>query len=164
MFGKPTKGSIKKVAVFAVSATAGAMLSDAVVNVIPSQYTEGKEDMVRGGLALVAAGGAAAIKGTSTQAMAVKMALVGMTLAQVRNIIKGLASKAGVDQVSVNSEVSEKFVAGLFGLACPCDTMPAKAMQARMPRLNANAFDFQGQKLQNLGIRKGQPVLATAFD
>lgn len=160
MLKKPTKSSITNAAIDAISATGGGMLSEGVINIIPAKYKADKEELIRGGLALVAAGGAAAIKGTSNQARAIRMGLIGMTIAQVRQIIKSFAPDAGVTKPTEESTTTKKFVAGLFGLSCACDDVPQSMVLARMPRMQLGSpVDFPSATQQ-----AQTKSLVTAFD
>lgn len=168
MFKKPKVSDLKSTAIDVVSATGGGMLSEGVMSIVPAKYKAEHEDLIRGGLALASAGGAAALKGNSTQVRAIKMALVGMTIAQVRQLVKTYANKAGIGTAEGETDTAKKFVAGLFGLACPCDQANQNTVLARMPMLNRSlnggAFDYQAAKLQNLGVERSQMVAANAFD
>lgn len=76
--------------------------------------------LARGGMAVVGLLGAASVKPKSSVENLVKFALLGIGIRQAAELIKGFAEKE--IQVTEASTASQKFVAGMTGLACPCDT------------------------------------------
>jgi len=165
MFKTPTKDSAMDSAVTIGSAVAGGMMSNAAVSVIPEEMEKHKK-LVRGGLALVSAGGAAAVQGKSSTAKALKALFIGMSVAQALQLVKEVADESGVatPKDAANPTTAEKLVSGVFGLACPCDGTASKSndLLVRLPQQLRNPTMDLNAEIPSLDL--GKKVGATKFD
>ena len=166
MFKTPSKNSAMDSAVTIGSAVAGGMMSNAAVSVIPVEDKHKK--LVRGGLALVSAGGAAAVQGKSSTAKALKAVFIGMSIAQALQLVKEVADESGVatPKDAANPTSSEKLVAAVFGLACPCDGTENQKSDflVRLPQqLNMAAMDID-KGISSFEDIAAQPRVTGTFD
>lgn len=114
-FGKITSANVSTDALSLGGAIAGGAISGGLMTFVP----EKQETLARGGMAFVGLLGAASVKPKSSIENLVKFALLGIGIRQSAELIKGFAEKE--IQISPESTASQKFVAGMTGLACPCD-------------------------------------------
>jgi hypothetical protein len=129
-FGKITSSNVSTNALTVGAAVAGGALSGGLMTVVPQK----QEKLARGGMVAVGLLGASTLKGTSSAERLVKFMLIGLALRQAGELIKGFA--APQIQVSEASTQGEKFVAGMAGLACPCDNAALAAPMMNFPALN----------------------------
>ena len=114
-FGKITSKNVSQNALTLAGALAGGAVSGGIVTMVPAQ----QKLYARAGITAVGALGAAAVKGTGAADQLVKFVLIGMAIRQGAEMIKeGLEPHVQVDE---NATTANKFVAGMVGLACPCE-------------------------------------------
>ncbi|MGB7841157.1 MAG: hypothetical protein WBL21_00090 [Salinimicrobium sp.] len=115
-FGKITSKNVSQNAVTLAGALAGGAVSGGIVTMVPAQ----QKLYARAGITAAGLLGAAAVKGTGSGDQLVKFLLAGMAIRQGAEMIKEFAQKqmAPVDE---STTVANKFVAGMVGLACPCE-------------------------------------------
>lgn len=114
-FGKITSANVSTNALSMGGAIAGGALSGGLMTFVPQKQAL----LARGGMAFVGLLGAASVKSKSSVENLVKFALLGIGIRQTAELIKGFAEKE--IQVTETSTASQKFVAGMTGLACPGD-------------------------------------------
>ncbi len=119
-FGKITADNVSHDALSLGGALAGGALSGGIMTFVPEKQAL----LARGGMAGIGLLGAASVKGKSSAENLVKYALLGIGIAQGSALIKHFAGQSM--QIDETSTASQKFVGGMVGLACPCDT-PALA-------------------------------------
>lgn len=119
-FGKITADNVSHDALSLGGALAGGALSGGIMTFVPEKQAL----LARGGMAGIGLLGAASLKGKSSAENLVKYALLGIGIAQGSALIKHFAGKSM--HIDATSTASQKFVGGMVGLACPCNT-PALA-------------------------------------
>lgn len=119
-FGKITADNVSHDALSLGGVLAGGALSGGIMTFVP----EKQQVLARGGMVGIGLLGAASVKGKSSAENLVKFALLGIGIAQGSALIKHFANKSMT--IDATSTASQKFVGGMVGLACPCET-PALA-------------------------------------
>lgn len=159
MFKTPTQKTITSNALKVGSAIGGGMLSNGVVEVVPTGSLN--KNYVRGGLAVVALLAAASIKVKDTTAEVVQYALAGMSIEQGRQVVTSfLKEKTGIKEVDQTADAGGRFIAGALGCAC----QDADAYKMPMPMLQAPQIDSYANTLKQFGITEHQPLADNAFD
>lgn len=139
-FGKITSPSVSNNALVIGASVAGGAISGGLMTLVPQK----QELLARGSMVAVGMLGASTLKGATSTEKLVKFMLLGLALRQAGEIIKNVASpKIEVSDVSTKSQ---KFIAGMAGLACPCDGAPALASPfINFPALNYADANFAEQ-------------------
>jgi len=138
-FGKITSQNVSTDALSLGGALAGGAISNGLMTFVP----EKQEVLARGGMALTGLLGAASVKGTNSTENVVKFLLLGFGIAQGAALIKKFAAKE--IQIDETSTASQKFVAGMVGLACPCENnYPALASPVINFAALRNPYEAQG--------------------
>lgn len=139
-FGKITSKKASDSAISLGGALAGGALSGGLVTLVPQE----QKNYARGGILAAGVLGAASLKGATTTEKMVQMALIGMAISQGSALIKHFAEPE--IQVSAESSASQKFVAGMVGLACPeCDQA---ALRAAAPVINFDDIQEEPLKIE----------------
>lgn len=122
-FGKITSAKVSQNALSLGGAVGGGALSGGLMTLVPAE----QKTLARAGVTGLSLLGAASLNPKTSAETLVQFALIGMAIRQSSELIKEFANKE--IQVTPESTTSEKFVAGMAGLACPCEdtTMPALA-------------------------------------
>jgi hypothetical protein len=145
-FGKITSQNVSTNALSLGGALAGGAISNGLMTFVP----EKQELLARGGMAFTGLLGAASVKGTKSTDKVVKFLLLGIGIAQGTALVKKYAAKA--IQVDETSTASEKFVAGMVGLGCPCEgSYPALAS----PIINFAALDSPSANYNDSPVKTG---------
>jgi hypothetical protein len=145
-FGKITSQNVSTNAISVAGALAGGAISNGLMTLVP----EKQELLARGGMAVTGLVGAASVKGTNSTEKLVKFLLLGFGIAQGAALIK----KFSADQIQIDesSSASEKFVAGMAGLACPCEDNYAALASPVINFAALNPSDeYQPAKARSLG-------------
>ena len=158
MFKTPTQKTITSNALKVGSAIGGGMLSNGVVEVVPTGSLN--KNYVRGGLAVVALLAAASIKGKDTTSEVAQYALAGMSIEQGRQVVTSfLKEKTGIKEVDQTADAGGRFIAGALGCAC----QDAQAYKMPMPMLQAPQINAYDNTLKQLGINQTQTVSGDMF-
>ncbi|MDT0643697.1 hypothetical protein RM553_12715 [Zunongwangia sp. F363] len=115
-FGKITSKTASSSALTLGGAVAGGAVSGGIVAMVPAE----QKTYARAGIVAAGTLGAAAVKGTTTGDQVAKFLLLGMAFSQGAALIKEAAAKQ-MEPVTESTTTANKFVAGMVGLACPCD-------------------------------------------
>jgi len=153
-FGKITSKKASDSAISLGGAVAGGALSGGIVAIVPQE----QKIYARGGILAAGVLGAASLKGATTTEKMVQMALLGMAIAQGGALIKHFAEPS--IQVTAESTGSEKFVAGMVGLACPDCDQNYSALRSAAPVINFD--DIREENLQIEGSYQEQQSEATS--
>lgn len=114
-FGKITSAKVAENGLVLGGAFSGGALSGGIMTLVP----EPQKLYARGGIVALALLGASALKPKTSGETLVQAIAIGMAIRQTSELIKGFAQ----DQIQVTAEstTSDKFIAGMAGLACPCE-------------------------------------------
>lgn len=116
-FGKITAENVSHNALSLGGALAGGALSGGIMTFVPEKQAL----LAKGGMAVVGLVGAASIKAKSSAENLVKFILLGAAIRQGTELITHVVK----DKITVDpASASSKFVGGMVGLACPCETAP----------------------------------------
>lgn len=140
-FKKPSSKKIQDTAINTGGVVVGSMASNGLVNMIHKpdgvdpKKDENKELLIRGGVMVASAAGAAAIVGDDSTSNFARGTMVGMAATQAIEIVKLLGKKSEKVSASAGSvKAADKFIAGAFGLASPCGCHTYQAVPLNAPR------------------------------
>ncbi|MFV8280553.1 hypothetical protein ACNKXS_03360 [Christiangramia marina] len=131
-FGKITSPKLAENALYLGGAFGGGAISGGLMTLVPAE----QKIYARGGIILLGLLGASTLNPkTSGESLAQAIA-IGMGIRQASEVVKELTQDK--IQVTAESTTTDKFVAGMAGLACPCDeTRPMLASPViNFPSLN----------------------------
>ncbi|NQY07607.1 MAG: hypothetical protein HRT68_15775 [Flavobacteriaceae bacterium] len=149
---KNTQKKVIKSSARVVGATGGAMLSRGLLNLAPIEDNTTKS-IVKGGVGLAAMVGSAFIDDKTTGMAFVKGSIEGMAIQQIVDGISGFFAPK-ID-IPTNPEGTDKFLAGIFGLGCPCVGDNGNTV----PRLET----ARAVTLSSLGITRGTRIQKRSF-
>jgi len=118
-FGKITSAKVAENGLVLGGAFSGGAISGGIMTLVP----EPQKLYARGGIVALALLGASALKPKTSGETLVQAIAIGMAIRQTSELVKGFAQ----DQIQVTdqSTTSDKFIAGMAGLACPCENSQA---------------------------------------
>ncbi len=162
MLKTPTQDSAIESAIDLGSALGGGMLSNGLMTLVPESQAKNLI-YIKGGAAAAALVGMAATD--VKKASWLKSAFLGMAIAQGLGLVQELGKK--VVKTEANPEGTDsKFIAGVFGLACPCDAAndTTERQYVQMPALNGSYLDLYKTRAANFGVQQGAEVSAASFN
>lgn len=135
-FGKITSAKAAENALVLGGALGGGALSGGLMTLVPQE----QKIYARGGVTVLSVLGAASMKPKTSAETLVQALLIGMGIRQASEAIRDLTKDK--IQVTAESSTTDKFVAGMAGLACPCEesTTMLAAPVIDFPKLPENDY------------------------
>jgi len=122
-FGKITSAKVAENALVLGGAFGGGAISGGLMTLVPEE----QKLIARGGITGLSLLGASALKPKTSGETLVQALFIGMAIRQASELVKEFTQDK--IQVTAESTTTDKFVAGMAGLACPCDSpQPMLAM------------------------------------
>lgn len=127
-FGKITSAKVADNALVLGGAFGGGAISGGLMTLVPQE----QKLIARGGITGLSLLGASALKPKTSGETLVQALFIGMAIRQASELVKEFTQDK--IQVTAESTTTDKFVAGMAGLACPCD--------GNQPMLASPIIDF----------------------
>jgi len=144
-FGKITSAKVAENGLVLGGAVSGGALSGGIMTLVP----EPQKLYVRAGIVGLALLGASSLNPKTSGETLVQAIAIGMAISQSVQLVRDVAKDK--IQVTAESTTSDKFIAGMAGLACPCEgnNIPMLASPViNFAALNPASRDYQQETIE----------------